>query len=223
MLSLILAESALEIVPKELQDHNSVLAYSKRVNKKPSEVILDVSWHFAAMKGIKNEIKRGRPDLIHFCLLEACSIPLYFENKLRIYVHTIDDKVILLGENVRLPKSYHRFVGLIEKLYSTGIIEEDGKKLLEMKKMDFSKLIDKIAPKEVIGLSVKGATSSYEKLAKMISKDTCIVVGGFPKGHFSDQIAKKINNLVSVDKNPLEAHVIISRVLYEYEKELLCS
>ena len=223
MLSLILAESALEIVPNELQGHNSVLAYSKRVNKKPSEVILDVSWHFAAMKGIKNEIKRGRPDLVHFCLLEACSIPLYFENKLRIYVHTIDDKVILLGENVRLPKSYHRFIGLIEKLYSTGIIEENGKKLLEIKKMDFGKLIDKIAPKEVIGLSVKGASSSYEKLAKSIKKDSCIVVGGFPKGHFSDQIVKKINNLVSVDKNPLEAHVIISRALYEYEKELLCS
>lgn len=222
MLSLILAESALEIVPKELQSHNSVLAYSKKVNKKPSEVILDVSWHFAAMKGIKNEIKRGRPDLVHFCLLEACSIPLYFENKLRIYIHTIDDKVILLGENVRLPKSYHRFIGLIEKLYSTGIIEEDGKKLLEMKKMDFGKLIDKIAPKEVIGLSVKGVARSYEKLAKTIKKDSCIVVGGFPKGHFSDQILKKINNLVSVDKNPLEAHVIISRVLYECEKELLC-
>ena len=223
MLSLILAESALELIPKELQNHNSVLAHSKRVNKKPSEIILDVSWHFAAMKGIKNEIKRGRPDLIHFCLLEACSIPLYFENKIRIYVHTIDDRVIFLGDNVRLPKSYHRFVGLIEKLYSTGIIEEGGKKLLEMKKMDFSKLIDKIAPKEIIGLSEKGDSSSYEKLAKTISKDSCIVVGGFPKGQFSDQIVKKINNLVSVDKNPLEAHVIISRVLYEYEKELLCS
>jgi len=223
LLSLILVESALELVPKELQNHNSVLAYSKRANKKPSEVILDVSWHFAAMKGIKNEIKRGRPDLVHFCLLEACSIPLYFENKLRIYIHTIDDKVIFLGENVRLPKSYHRFVGLIEKLYSTGIIEEGGKKLLEIKKMDFGKLIDAIAPKEIIGLSVKGAASSYEKLAKTISKDSCIVIGGFAKGHFSDQIVKKINNLVSVDKTPLEAHVIISRVLYEYEKELLCS
>jgi rRNA small subunit pseudouridine methyltransferase Nep1 len=223
LLSLILAESALELVPKELQNHNSVLAHSKRINKKPSEVILDVSWHFAAMKGIKNEIKRGRPDLIHFCLLEACSIPLYFENKLRIYVHTIDDKVIFLGENVRLPKSYHRFVGLIEKLYSTGIIEEGEKKLLEIKKMGFGKLIDKIDPKKIIGLSVKGDSSSYEKLAKTISKDTCIVIGGFAKGHFSDQIVKKISNLVSVDKNPLEAHVIISRVLYEYEKELLCS
>jgi len=219
----VLAESALELVPKELQNHNSVLAYSKRLNKKPAEVILDVSWHFAAMKGIKNEIKRGRPDLVHFCLLEACSIPLYFQKKVRIYVHTINDKVIFVGENVRLPKSYHRFIGLIEKLYSDGIIEEDGKKLLEIKNMSFGDLVDRIDPKEIIGLSTRGDVSSYEKLAKEIDKDVCIVVGGFSKGHFSDEILKKINNLVSVDKNPLEAHVIISRVLYEYEKELLCS
>ncbi len=221
MLSLVLAESALELVPKELQKHNSVVAYSKKMDKKPSQVLLDVSWHFAAMKGIKDEIKRGRPDLIHLCLLEACTIPLYFEKKLRVYVHTIDDKVIFVGENVRLPKSYHRFVGLIEKLYSAGKIEEGGKKLLEVKDMTFSDLIDKIDAKNVIGLSTKGRTSSYEKLAQNINEDSCIVIGGFSKGHFSDKMLKRADNLVSVDKKSLEAHVVISRLLYEYEKRII--
>ena len=221
MLSFVLAESALELVPKELQKHSSVVVYSKRMGKRPSQVLLDVSWHFAAMKGIKDEIKRGRPDLIHLCLLEACTIPLYFEKKLCVYVHTIDDKVIFVGENVRLPKSYHRFVGLIEKLYSVGKIEEGGKKLLEIKDMTFSDLINKIDAKNVIGLSTKGRTSSYEKLAQNINEDSCIVIGGFSKGHFSDKILKKIDDLVSVDKNSLEAHVVISRLLYECEKRII--
>lgn len=216
-----LAESALELVPKELQKHNSVLAYSKRIGKKPPEVLLDVSWHFAAMKGIKDEIKRGRPDLVHFCLLECCTIPLYFENKLRVYIHTINDKVIFIGENVRLPKSYHRFVGLIEKLYLEGKIEESGKKLLELKDMKFGDLIDKIGPKEIVGLSTKGETSSYEKFSCDLDKDACIVIGGFSKGHFSNSVLERINRLVSVDKDPLEAHVVISRVLYEYEKRII--
>ena len=221
MLSLVLAESALELVPKELQKHNSVLAYSKKIGKRPSQVLLDVSWHFAAMKGIKDEIKRGRPDLIHLCLLEACTIPLYFEKKLRVYVHTIEDKVIFVGENVRLPKSYHRFVGLIEKLYSARKIEEGGKKLLEIKDMTVSDLIDKINAKSVIGLSTIGRTSSYEKLAQNINEDSCIVIGGFSKGHFSDRILKKADNLVSVDKKSFEAHVVISRLLYECEKRII--
>ncbi len=220
MLSLVLAESALELVPKELQRHNAVLAYSKTIHKKPSEVLLDVSWHYAAMKGIKNEIKRGRPDLVHLCLLECC-IPLYFEKKLRLYVHTIHDKLIFVGENVRLPKSYHRFVGLIEKLYADKKIEESGKKLLEIRDMTFSELIDRINPSEVIGLSTKGVISSYERLAQNIDKDSCIIVGGFAKGHFSDNILKKIDRLACVDKNPLEAHVVISRMLYECEKRII--
>jgi len=218
---LILAESALELVPKELQDNNSVLAYSKKMNKKPSKVILDVSWHFAAMRGIKDEIKRGRPDLVHFCLLESCTIPLYFEKKLHVYVHTINDKVIFVGENVRLPKSYHRFVGLIEKLYSERKIEQDGKKLLEIKDMTFGELVDKLDPKKVIGFSTRGQTSSYDKIAESIVEDSCIVVGGFSKGHFSDKILKKIDDLFSVDRNTLEAHVVISRLLYECEKRII--
>ncbi len=216
-----IVESALELIPKELQKHNSVLASAKRFGKKPSEILLDVSWHFAAMKGIKNEIKRGRPDLIHFCLLEACSIPIYFENKLEVFVHTVDDKVIFLDKSVRLPKSYHRFAGLIEKLYSEGKIEEDGINLLEIKKMDFESLIKKINPAQVIGLSSKGISSSYQQLAAEANSDTCIVVGGFAKGQFSDKTAKHFDKTISVDKNPLEAHIIISRILYELEKRII--
>ncbi|MGI0047720.1 MAG: ribosome biogenesis protein [Nitrosotalea sp.] len=221
MLSLVIAESALEIIPKELQNHNSVLASAKRFNKKPSQILLDVSWHFAAMKGIKNEIKRGRPDLIHFCLLEACSIPIYFANKLQVFVHTIDDKVISLDTSIRLPKSYHRFAGLIEKLYSENKIEENGRNLLEIKKMSFEDLIKKIKPKQVIGLSSKGISSSYQQLAEETNEDTCIVVGGFAKGQFSENIKKHFDKTISVDKNPLEAHIIISRILYECEKRII--
>ncbi len=221
MLSLIIAESALELVPVELQRHNSVIASARRFNKKPSEILLDISWHFAAMKGIKNEIKRGRPDLVHFSLLEACSIPLYFENKLNVFVHTIDDKVISLGQNVRLPKSYHRFIGLVEKLYATRRIEENNNILLEIKEMSFGDLIRKINPKQIIALSSKGIKSSYQKVAEEINDNTCLVVGGFSKGQFSDKNKDYFNKIVLVDKNPLEAHIIISRVLYEYEKRII--
>ena len=220
MLSLILAESSLELVPKELQEHNSVKSHGKKLGKHPSEILLDNSWHYGAMKGIKNEIKRGRPDLVHISLLEACSIPLYFKEKISIFVHTIDDKVIFLGNDVHLPKSYHRFAGLVEKLYSEKIIEVDGKKLLEIKNMSFSELLDEIKPKRIIGLSTEGVRSSSEDVAKKLTDDSCLVIGGFPKGHFSDEIKKRFEYIVSVDEIPLEAHIVISRVLYEYEKTI---
>lgn len=205
----------------ELQRHNSVTASARRFNKKPSEILLDISWHFAAMKGIKNEIKRGRPDLIHFSLLEACSIPLYFENRLNVFVHTIDDKVISIGQNVRLPKSYHRFIGLVEKLYNTKEIKENSNTLLTLEDMSFGELIRKINPEQTIALSSKGIKSSYQKLSEEIKNNTCLVVGGFSKGQFSDKNKEYFDKIVSVDNNPLEAHIIISRILYEYEKRII--
>ena len=71
MISLIISESALELVPFELENHPSVVSHAKKLGKYTSDILLDNSWHFAAMKGIKNEIKRGRPDIVHFSILEA--------------------------------------------------------------------------------------------------------------------------------------------------------
>jgi len=218
MISLILAESSLELVPTELQDHPSVLSHAQKLGKDPSEILLDNSWHFAAMKGIDNEIKRGRPDLVHFSILEATTIPLYFQNKIKIYVHTIDNNVIYIGENVHIPKSYHRFEGLIEKLFSEKIIRSDNDVLLEIKKKSFTELINEIKPSEIIGFSTKGELSSFEKIISKISNNACIVIGGFQKGHFSESINREINHLFSVGNLSYEAHIVIARILYEYEK-----
>ena len=220
MISLILSESALELVPSELKHHPSVVTHAKKLGKYSSEILLDNSWHFAAMKGIKNEMKRGRPDLVHFSILEATTIPLYLENKIKLYVHTIDDKVISFGENVHLPKSYHRFAGVIEKLYQEKQIVTNNDVLLEIKDQSFSELIDEINPTKVIGFSTKGISSSYEKIAAEISDNSCLVIGGFQKGHFSDSIEDKITNLYSVGDESFEGHVVVSRILYEYEKTI---
>ena len=220
MVSLIISESSLELIPLELEDHPSVVSHARKLGKYPSDILLDNSWHFAAMKGIKNEIKRGRPDLVHFSILEATTIPLYLQNKLNLFVHTIDDKVIHFGKNVHLPKSYHRFEGVIEKLYQEKKIISNNELLLELKDQTFLELISEINPPKIIGFSTEGQLSSYEKIAAQISDNSCIVLGGFQKGHFSDSIQNKITDLYSVGDESFEGHVVASRILYEYEKTI---
>lgn len=219
MLSLIITESSLELVPRELQSHISIKSHAKKLGKYPSEILLDNSWHFAAMKGIENEIKRGRPDIVHLCLLAATGIPLYHENEIEIYVHTIDNKVIILGDNVRLPKSYHRFAGIIEKLFKDKVIRTDDSILMELKKMTFAELIEMIEPKNVIALSPEGIPSNYQSVAHELD-DSCLIVGGFQKGAFSDEISQHIDKTYSIGEQSFEAHVVISRILYEYEKTI---
>lgn len=226
MLSLVFAETALELVPKKLSNHPSIISHAKRLGKNPKEILLDKSWHFAAMHGIKNNMKRARPDLVHICLQNACSTPLYIENRVKVYVHTINDQVIFVGDNVHLPKTYHRFARLIEKLFLEGSIKHKEKTLLSIKPMNFSELLSTINPSNVIGFTVGGKSQKIVQFSNLhnliqerFDKNTCIVIGGFQKCEFSSNIRDEISEFYQLGNISLEAHVITSRVLYEYEKQ----
>ena len=220
LLSLIIAEAALETVPKQIAKNPSVVKHAARKDKPVEEILLDRSYHHNAMLKLENAERRGRPDLVHFALLEATSTPLYRKNLLNVYVHTVANKVIFLGENVRLPKSYFRFEGLMEDLFKNRKVSTDSNVLIELEDMKFHDLVDKLKPGKVIGLSRMGAGSNAEKIAEMIDNDTAIVVGGFPRGHFSNMVSGKINYTYSISELALEAHLVIARILYECEKIL---
>ena len=225
MITIILAESSLELIPENMRNHPSVTSYSKKFKKDPQNTLLDNSWHFGAMKGIENEIKRGRPDLIHLTLLSICTTPAFHQSKICLYVHTINDKVISFSNNIRLPKSYHRFQGLMEQLFVEKKIRtsEDGQSLITMEDSTISQLISKIAPAHIIGLTTKGQImTSYEQLAKKITEDTCVIIGGFQKGHFGKEIEDIIDleKSFTIGRSSLEAHIVASRLVYEYEKTI---
>jgi rRNA small subunit pseudouridine methyltransferase Nep1 len=220
---LIIVESALELVPESISRHNAVLRHARSRGKEPTSMILDRSYHHVAMLKLKDAYKRGRPDILHFTLLEATTIPLYFKSMLDVYVHTIDDKVIEVGKNVRLPKNYNRFVGLMEDLYSKKVItNRQGYPLLVLKESTIDSLIDRVNPSIMIGLSRYGVPKGAEYVACSTagSSDACIVIGGFPRGTFRESTTKLFTEMVSISDYSLEAHVVAARVLYEVEKAM---
>jgi len=222
-LVLILVETALELVPYELWRHPSVLKHALSKGKDVGELLLDRSYHHAAMLKLKYSEKRGRPDIAHFSLLEATSSPLYLRGSMDIYIHTIKDNVIKLGSSVRLPKSHFRFKGLIEQLFKEKkIVTPDNQVLLKIKKQSFKDLIDEIKPSVTIGTSRLGKRNTFEGVAKELGKyqKPVLIVGGFPRSHFSPDISSNFNQLYSCHTLPLEAHVVIARIVYEFEKLL---
>ena len=220
MLYIILAESSLELIPKKIHNHPSVTSYSKKFKKNTSNTLLDNSWHFGAMKGLDNEIKRGRPDIIHLTLLSLCTTPVFYKNKIKIFIHTVNDEVISINNNTRLPKSYHRFQGLMEKLFLTKKIESEDEILMEMKNSSLPQLISKIKPTQIIGLTTQGQKTSLDKLVEQIEENSCIILGGFQKGHFNNETDKIIDKSFSINDSSLEAHLVASRLAYEYEKTI---
>jgi rRNA small subunit pseudouridine methyltransferase Nep1 len=175
------------------------------------------------MKRLPNSWKRGRPDIVHFALMEALSTPLFINRLLRVYVHTISDKIIAIADNLRIPKSYFRFEGLMVSLLRDKVVRSnEGTVLIELYDGTFADLIDMIKPDMVIGLSTVGVQSKAQKVAEnTLNVEHCaFVVGGFAKGHFSENVTRGLGPTYSISNIALEAHVVIARILYECEKLL---
>ena len=228
--SIIIAEAALELVPKYLRNHPAVRAHAARLGRNPGETFLDRSYHHAAMKTDPSLSKHGRPDIVHLSLAAVMSSPLYLNNKIKVYISTIDGNNIVIGEGIRIPKSYSRFDGLMADLFKKKRIknrDETGVMLELNEGLTFNQLIDQtIRPRQVIGFSTTGVDSTLEKVVSdalpLNSLSSCaFVVGGFPRGHFSKTTTAKFTGLYRISKMGLEAHVVVARLIYECEK-ILC-
>ena len=219
MLTLLLAESALELVPKKIFSHPVIVSYSKKSGKSINEILLDRSYHHKAMVDLEYTEKRGRPDIIHIALLEALGTPLNKEGLLRIYVHTIDDHLINISPKTRLPKNYNRFVSLLEQLYKLGRVPESGETLLSIKEARLQNIIDRIEPSKVIVFSSAGKPNTPREVCKKISREEkpLIIIGGFPHGRLTNEILNSADYIFSIDRDILEAPVVTSRIIYEYE------
>jgi len=222
MLTIVFAESAVERVPEALWSHPSVVKSARRVGKGPGQILLDRSYHHAAMVKLENAEKRGRPDIIHFCLLESLGTPLNREGLLKVYVHTIDDHVMILDPGIRLPKNYNRFVGLMEQLYEAWRVPSSGHALIELKKKDFPSLLEELNPTKVIALTRIGKPKTLKEVAEGLSLERrpVVLVGGFPHGHFTERISRFADEIASIDPDVLEASVVASRLVYAFERAI---
>jgi rRNA small subunit pseudouridine methyltransferase Nep1 len=216
LFNFVLAESALELVPKQTRRQPAVGSDSKRRQKDPSEILLDRSFHHSAMAKLKDSEKRGRPDLVHVTLLNVTGTPLYLDGLVKVFVHTHDDVVLEIAEKTRIPKNYLRFRGLMEKV----LVERPKQGLIKVHSLGVKELVRTISSDEVTGLSVQGKMTSIEELVRRvtIAQSPSVIVGGFPHGHFSPETLSVMDQLVRIDPRPLEAHVVASRVIYEVEK-----
>ena len=222
MLTLVLTESALEPIPRSLWKHPLIKRHAKKQRKHPRFLLLDRSYHDAAMKSLKDCEKRGRPDIVHFALLEALGTPLNKEGYLRIYVHTINDHVVQVNPEVRLPKNYTRFVGLFEQLFQLRRIPHAGPALLLLERKNLDQLLQDIECDYVLAFSTKGSRGKLdETIRKLQARERpSVLIGGFAHGHFSETTAKLADEIVCVDPEMLEAGVVTSRVIYDYERAI---
>ena len=222
VLTLILAEAALETVPKEILDHPQVRRHAERAGKPASRLLLNKSYHYEAMAKLKDKEKRGRPDIVHLTLLEVLGSPLNMEGLLKVYVHTYGGYVIDVRPEVRLPRDCNRFSGLMEQLFQEGRVPPEGRPLLTLRRQTLTQLVRKLKPTLTVALTRQGEPQPANQLARELTQTSrpTVIIGGFPHGGFSRQTLRLADRLVAIDRESLEAWVVASRIVAYYEQAL---
>jgi len=218
MLHLIIADAELETVPAEIASHRVIAWQAHRRGRRPTEILLDSNFHHPAMRGLPDADRRGRPDIMHVCLLAALDTPLNREGLLRLYVHTRQNKLITVDSSTRLPRAYNRFTGLIEHLFLAGSAPPENP-LLRIQDASLEEIIARIKPAKVIAFSEHGNSKPYGELFRGISRDdeVCTIIGGFPHGDFLSNVAGLSDEIVCIDPEQLEALTVLTRAICAYE------
>lgn len=227
MLTIVLAESELELIPREIQSHPAVLSYSKKMNKKPSSLILDSSFHHSALRKISDGNRRGRPDIVHLFLLTTLDSIVNKEKHLKIIVHTRNDEVIYVNPETRLMRNYTRFIGLMEQLFENKrIITGDGKTLLEIhENVSLGKILEEEEHDIIISFSSDGEKTRlpcfFKKLKEKNYENLLCIIGGFPHGGFYFDIKNYSDRVISIYDEMLSAWTVAGEVLVNYENVFL--
>src|SRR5579864_5248010 len=107
--AIILEEASLEVVPKRFWNDEACREVQERFGVPPEAQILDRNYHSRIVRRLGNPEKRGRPDIVHFALLDITSTPAYQEGCVQPIIHTINDQTIFVKPGVRLPRTEQRF------------------------------------------------------------------------------------------------------------------
>lgn len=223
MLTLVFAESSIELVPNEIVGHPTVTSSARRKNKRPSDLVLDQSYHHSAILRLRRAgNERGRPDIAHFSLLMALGSPLNMDGHLQCYVHTRSDEVIIVNPKSRLPRNTDRFTSLLEQLYSQKVVPSSGTPLLSLKQKSLSSLMSELAPDLVVALTTEGGPESMETVGSELARASkpLVLVGGFSTGHFSRKTVDLSSKQYRIDRRHLEAWTVVGRCIYDYEQAI---
>ncbi|WP_297506831.1 16S rRNA methyltransferase [Thermococcus sp.] len=219
MLHLIIADSELELVPKSIAEHPAVVNYARRRGKKPEEVILDSTYHHSVLRKLEDGERRGRPDIVHLCLLNALESIANKEGLLRVYVHTRNDEVIYIKPETRLPRNYNRFLGLMESLFKKRAVPENLE-LLRIEEKTLEELVREINPDGVFVMHEGGELMKPRDFGKVLAElsDPVVIVGGFPHGDFRSKIEGR---KISLYREPLMAWTVVNEVIVAFEFSML--
>lgn len=219
MLTILLVDAELELIPEDMLDDYSIRLHGKKRKKAPQKIILDSNYMHTAIErfypGESN--RRGRPDIIYHFLTMAMESMLNKTGKLRVWIHTRDDRIIEISPEIRLPKSYNRFVGLMEDLFEKEEIKAGEKTLLRIARGNVADLLKLSGSDNLKILSPKGERVSVTGFFADNNEEQSIMIGGFSEGDFRTDVYG-LGKSYSIFDEELTIWTVAMEIIAQYER-----
>jgi rRNA small subunit pseudouridine methyltransferase Nep1 len=152
------------------------------------------------------------------CLLTLLDSPINRAGKLQVYIHTAKNVLIEVNPQVRLPRTFKRFAGLMVQLLQRFSIRsnESNVPLLRVIK---NPITDHLPPNcRKVTLSHEGAVVRVKDYIQTLgsSESVCVFVGAMAKGNddFADSIK---DDMISISNYSLSASVACSKFCHAAE------
>lgn len=217
MLHLIFADSEIERIPEAMWNDRDVRIQERKRKKPASEILLDSSLlHAAIDRAFPGESnRRGRPSIFYIALNVLQSSVLNLAGGLSVTIHTRNNEIITISPETRLPKSYNRFVGLIEDLFEKGRIEYNGDILMNLENgLSLKTLIDRFSGRKIL----MHPLGERRRLSEIINdaSDLTLIIGGFSNGDFRSDTSY-LNERYSISENELTIWTVSGMAVHAYE------
>ncbi|CAM9388699.1 unnamed protein product [Ascophyllum nodosum] len=155
-----------------------------------------------------------RPDIVHQELLALLDSPLNKAGKLQVYIKTTLNVLIEVNPQIRIPRTFKRFSGLMVQLLHKLKIRAAGKStmLLRVVKNPVTRHLPPGC--KTYGLSVTGTLYNPNHFAAQLPDDAPIVffIGAMASGHITREENPEIEEMISISEFPLSGAAAISRL-----------
>lgn len=214
MLNFILADAELELAPPEIAGHPAIRATARAQERKPGDILLDQNQHGAATARLPDGKRRGRPDILHYCLLTILESPLAKAGAVQVAIHTRHGELLRVRADTRLPRGEARFQGLMARVLREGRSQDKEPLIWSDGTRAPADVLTALAAGPVVRLDEGGtALKPADLVGRARNGDLTVVLGAFPSGTFSPAWIAATPDTVSLWPDPLNAWAIAAEVV----------
>lgn len=145
--------------------------------------LLNVDDHANILRKLNRDFSTARPDITHQTLLMLLDSPLNRAGLLQVFIHTANNVLIEVNPQIRIPRTFNRFAGLIVQLLHKFSIKasDSSLKLLKVIKNPITDHLPVGCKKICLSFSAEGASKASD-LVPETEEPICLVVGAIAKG-----------------------------------------